>query len=39
MLNIGATIASGWYESCIELTLPFDASVVATAHRLDRSVP
>ncbi len=26
-------------ESCIEFTLPFDASVVATAHSDDWSVP
>jgi hypothetical protein len=32
MLNIGIIPASGWYESCIELTLPFDASVVVTIH-------
>ena len=28
MLNIGASPPSGWYESCIELTLPLEASVV-----------
>jgi hypothetical protein len=39
MLNIGGTMASGWYESCMESTLPFDAAVVATAHSADWSVP
>ena len=39
MLNMGATMPRGRYESCIEFTLPFDAEVVATAHSEDSSGP
>src|SRR6476661_6434797 len=39
MLNIGASQPSGCYESSIEFTLPFDASVVVTDHNDDSSDP
>ena len=39
MSHIGIIPASGMNESCIELTEPFDADVVATAHSTEFATP
>ena len=39
MSHIGIMPASGIIESCIELTEPFDADVVATAHSAELATP